>query len=375
MSPKPSLGTTDLALPPWLAAAWHALQKMRGAGRLPHALLIVGPAGVGKRRLVERLAGSLLCPSLGPDAEPCGRCQDCRLLGAGTHPDLVRVGPDPQGKSDEIRVASIRDLIESEGLTPTRGARKVICIDPAERMNPSAANALLKTLEEPSPGTLFCLVTERAHLLPATVRSRCQRLPLGLPDEAQALDWLAGRVGVGDPRLLLRLAHGAPLRALALADAAWLARRDAAFAAFLAIGQGRSDPVAEAQGWSDLVPRVSLEWLGGWVSDLLRLAADPGVGYVSHPDKRGALAELAARLDAPAAHRYLQRVLRARASQDSTLNPQMLHEGLLIGWAELAAGLGSQPGDTPGGRSSGPSGRRPGRPGQPSEMSWASATQ
>jgi DNA polymerase-3 subunit delta' len=248
----------------------------------------------------------------------------------------VRVGPDPEGKSDEIKVGSIRDLIESEGLTPTRGAHKLISIDPADRMNPSAANALLKTLEEPAPGTLFCLITERAYLLPATVRSRCQRLALGLPDEAGALGWLAGRIKTGDPALLLRLAHGAPLRALGLADEALLARRDAAFAGFLAVGQGERDPVAEAQAWSDLGPRVSLDWLGGWVSDLLRLRTDGAAGYLSNPDKRGALVRLTGRLDLLAGHRYLQRILRARASQDSPLNPQLLHESLLIDWAHLA---------------------------------------
>lgn len=324
------------AAPPWLETHWGALQRARDAGRLPHALLIAGPAGVGKRLLADLLARSLLCHEAGADGLPCGRCQDCHLVGVGNHPDLVRVGPDPEGKSDEIKVGSIRELVESEGLTPTRGPHKVVFIDPADRMNPSAANALLKTLEEPAAGTLFCLVTERAYLLPATVRSRCQCIALGLPDEAQALGWLAGRLKGSDAQLLLRLAHGAPLRALALADADLLARREAACAGFLAVGQGTRDPVAEAQAWGDLAPRVSLEWLGGWVSDLVRLATDGGAPYLGNPDKRDALARLAAGLDLGAGHRYLQRVLRARASQDNPLNPQLLHEALLIDWARVA---------------------------------------
>ncbi len=332
-----TLTTSPVAAPPpWLAPHWAALQRTRASGRLPHALLIAGPAGVGKRLLADLLIRSLLCQAPGSDSLPCGTCQDCRLCAAGNHPDLVRLGPDPEGKSDEIKVAGIRDLVESEGLTPSRGPHKVILIDPAERMNPSAANALLKTLEEPAPGTLFCLIAERVHLLPATVRSRCQRLILGLPQEDQALGWLGGRVAGRDPRLLLRLAHGAPLRALALADADLLARRDTACAGFVAVGQGGRDPVAEAQAWGDLSPRVSLEWLGGWVSDLLRLAADGRAAYLSNPDKREALAVLAARLDPQAGHRYLQRVLAARASQDNPLNPQLLHEALLIDWAYLA---------------------------------------
>jgi DNA polymerase-3 subunit delta' len=328
--------TPPLALPPWLAGQWASLQRARGAGRLPHALLIAGPAGVGKRLLLEQFARSLLCSRPDPSGLPCGSCQDCHLVRLGNHPDLLRVGPDPDGKSDDIKVGSIRDMIESEGLTPTRGSHKFIAIDPAERMNPSAANALLKTLEEPAPGTLFCLVTERAYLLPATVRSRCQRLVLGLPEEGEALAWLAGRVKGHDPALLLRLARGAPLRALALADEALLARRDAAFAGFVAVGQGGRDPLTEAHAWGDLGPRVSLEWLGGWVSDLLRLQEDRTAAYLNNPDKRDALVSLTGRLDPQAGHRYLQRVLRLRAAQDNPLNPQLLHEALLIDWAHVA---------------------------------------
>jgi DNA polymerase-3 subunit delta' len=322
------------ALPPWLASHWVSLQRARAAGRLPHALLLAGPAGVGKRRLADLLVWSLLCSDPRPDGLPCGRCADCRLNQAGTHPDLVRLGPDPDGKSDEIKVGGIRDLIESEGLTSSRGIHKLILIDPADRMNPSAANALLKTLEEPAPGTLFCLISERPHALAATVRSRCQRLTLGLPDEAEALDWLVGQMPGSDARLLLRLAHGAPLRALGLADSALLTRRDTAFAGFVAVGEGRRDPVAEAQAWGDLGPKTTLEWLGGWVSDLLRLTAD-GAAYLGNPDKREPLLALAARLDPKEGHRYLQRILCRRASQDAPLNPQLLHEALLIDWAQV----------------------------------------
>ncbi len=334
---------TLAAPPPWLAPQWATLQRARAAGRLPHALLIAGPAGVGKRLLADLLMRSLLCTAPGPDGQPCGQCADCRLNQAGTHPDLVRLGPDPDGKSDEIKVASVRDLIDSEGLTPTRGVHKLILVDPADRMNPSAANALLKTLEEPASGTLFCLLSERPHALAATVRSRCQRLVLSLPDEALAMNWLAGQIRGGDLRLLLRLAHGAPLRALGLADPTLLARRDTAFAGFVDVGQGRRDPVAEAQSWGDLGPRISLEWLGGWVSDLLRLTAVgvsagavDGAAHLGNPDKRQALSLLASRLNPEEGHRYLQRILRRRASQDTPLNPQLLHEALLIDWAHVA---------------------------------------
>ena len=178
---------------------------------------------------------------------------------------------------------------------------------------------------------------------PICSRPRCAAAasawPWACPGEDQALAWLQPRVKGGDPRLLLRLAHGAPLRALTLGDPALLARREAAFAGFLAVGQGTRDPVAEAQAWSDLSPRVSLEWLGGWLSDLLRLHADRGwrtwvIPTSARPWPRWRVASVAACI--AAGHRYLQRVLRARATQDNPLNPQLLHESLLIDWAHLA---------------------------------------
>ncbi len=273
------------SLPPWLLSPWSALQGARRANRFPHALLLTGPLGVGKRLLVEALARSLLCPRTDARGFACGQCPDCLLLAAGTHPDLVRVGPDEETKSGEIRVDAIRALAGTEGLTAHRGGWKLILIDPAHRMNVSAANALLKTLEEPAPSTLMCLVSEQPSRLTATIRSRCQALHLALPVEAEALAWLTPQVRGLNATTLLHLAHGAPLRALELADKERLAVREKLFAGFVAVAQGQRDPLAEAAAWNEADPALLLDWLSGWLSDLLRLAGARGPAPAEIPAK------------------------------------------------------------------------------------------
>lgn len=377
------------SLPPWLLSPWSALQGARRANRFPHALLLTGPLGVGKRLLVEALARSLLCPRTDARGFACGQCPDCLLLAAGTHPDLVRVGPDEETKSGEIRVDAIRALAGTEGLTAHRGGWKLILIDPAHRMNISAANALLKTLEEPAPSTLMCLVSEQPSRLPATIRSRCQALRLALPAEAEALAWLTPQVRGLGAATLLHLAHGAPLRALELADPERLAARDKLFAGFVAVAQGQRDPLTEAAAWNEANPALLLDWLSGWLSDLLRLAGarGPVPGEIStgmpakvppempasvpaavpakvpakvtgavpataagggqspttatprliNSDKRAALTTLAARVAPAAGHRLLRRIWQAGGGDTSNLNRLLLYETWLLDWAHLTS--------------------------------------
>ncbi len=324
---------------PWTRAAWERLWQGRQLGRMPHALLLCGPLGVGKRVFAEALIRALLCSAPRSDGLACGACQDCHLLAIGGHPDRLTLGLDPEGTGNEIRVESARELLDSEALTPHRGQRKVVLIDPAHRLNRSAANSLLKTLEEPCPTTTMILVTEDPGRLPATVRSRCQKVSLQRPSEDEALTWLAPRVDGQDGRLLLRLAQGAPLRALALLEDGLLAQREERLTGLRAVLRGARDPVNEANAWLDAKPGLLFEWLGSWISDLLRLAIDPACPYLSNPDKRMDLRQLAPELDLAATHRYLQRVLQARARVESNINKQLLYESLLIDLARLGSGI------------------------------------
>lgn len=202
------------AFAPWLQRAWQQAVEALAGGRLAHGLLICGPALLGKRALAERLAQRVLCLQPQDDAA-CGQCRSCRLFeartpadpaeqrpdgtpahpfGLPTHPDLYLVGHavnERTGKPrSEIVIDQIRDLSSRLALTPQFGRAQVAIVDPAEAINHAAANALLKTLEEPQPSRYLWLLSAQPARLPATIRSRCQRLELRLPPPGEAADWL-----------------------------------------------------------------------------------------------------------------------------------------------------------------------------------------
>lgn len=230
---------------PWLQQPLQdALARARS-----HALLVQGPAGVGQLELAVKLAQSWLCETAAPGEPACNQCPSCKLFASGTHPDFQLLLPEaleaparealglpfeePDAKagkakpSKEIKVEAVRNLLAFAQATSARGKAKVVVIFPAEALNGVAANALLKTLEEPSGLLRFALAShDSASLLP-TIRSRCQPLPLALPERAAALAWLASK-GVEGAEGLLDATGGRPQQALAwsedgLTDAAWQA--------------------------------------------------------------------------------------------------------------------------------------------------------
>ena len=200
---------------PWQAAARGRLAGALAGGRMPHALLLHGADGLGKERFAATLAAALLCGRPAPDLMPCGACADCLLSRAGSHPDLHWLRRPEDRKS--IGVDAVRDACEQLGMTSLRGGYRVAIVSPADLMTTSAQNAFLKTLEEPAPRTVLVLVTARPSRLAATLRSRCQRIEIPRPTEADGLAWLRSQLGLEPPRDLLALAGGAPLRAVVLA--------------------------------------------------------------------------------------------------------------------------------------------------------------
>ena len=195
---------------PWHQANWSALP--RDLGRLPHALLLHGPTGVGKLAFGVQLAQALLCQQPGTELMACGHCRNCGLLSAGNHPDFNRVGPLEPRKP--ITVDQIRAIGEFMALRPHTAPRKVTLIAPADAMNLNAVNSLLKVLEEPPPGGVLLLVSSHPMRLAATVRSRCAAIRFFLPPPPEALSWLGSQDTDTDRHAqALALASGAPLTA------------------------------------------------------------------------------------------------------------------------------------------------------------------
>jgi DNA polymerase-3 subunit delta' len=324
------------ALLPWQTAA--AEQALRGRARWPHALLITGRRGIGKRRLAVQFAKALLCEQPRSDGSACGTCASCGYLAAGAHPDLRLVEPverDEEGNAkrlDAILVDRIRELTDFAQLTSHRQRAKVALIAPAEAMNPAAANALLKTLEEPPPATYLLLVSDQWGRLPPTIVSRCRVLQAPEPDRAAAAAWLAAQ-GVERAELLLAEAGGAPLIALALADPAVQRERDALLDALA--HPDRLSPVSygariDAYPKDERGARLAdtVYWLLAWTSDLAAVASG-GVPRFN-PDRRDALAGLAARVARVGLFRYYRSLLRQRELLGHPLQPRLVAEALLF---------------------------------------------
>ncbi|HXX85693.1 MAG TPA: DNA polymerase III subunit delta' [Casimicrobiaceae bacterium] len=339
----PDQDTTWQPLPPWQHAV--VADMLAGRARWPHAVLIGGREGLGKRRLAMHLARALLCEAPGADGEACGACVSCRLVESRSHPDLRLVEPvtyDEEGnatKTDNIGVDRVRELTAFAQLSSHRRVAKVAVIVPAEALNAAAANALLKTLEEPPPATYLLLVSHQPGRLPATIVSRCRRLPVGEPEPAAANAWLAAH-GVADPGAALARAGGAPLLALELAQPEAQQGLEALIAdlsyperlSAVAVG-ARLDAVPKDDRGAELAHL--LYWMLTWATDLAAVASGGEPRF--HPDRRQALFVLAARVARVPLFRYYQKLLHHRALLAHPLQPRLVAEALLLEYRSLFA--------------------------------------
>jgi len=247
---------------PWLAPAFERLQAARRAERLGHAWLIAGPSGIGKLNLALAAARQLLHDAAAPP-QPLGPAEALAALGSRYAPvdhdaDLHWIHPE-EDKST-VSVEQIRDLIDTISLTAHGGAAKVVVIEPAEAMTAPAANALLKTLEEPSGDAYLFLLSSQPDRLPQTIRSRCQRLDIRRPTPTALAAWL----GVTDPTVVAeawQMAGGAPLRVAALISHSEPNNNNVLRTTLSALSQDKADPLAVADTWVKGDPELALTWL------------------------------------------------------------------------------------------------------------------
>ncbi len=333
---------------------WHRAPLARLLGeraRLPHAMLIHGAPGIGKVEFARAMAAGALCESP-REGLACGTCASCHWFSQGNHPDFREVVPEVDAQEDEaegdagakpdkaksvvIKIDQIRAITDFMSLTTHRGGFRVLMLHPGDALHPNAANALLKTLEEPPPHTLILLVSAYpARLLP-TIRSRCRLLGLAAPETGEALVWLREQ-SVDDPESALAAAGGAPLlaRDLAQPEEAELRRR---LVAELSKPSG-----ADALGFAASIDRPRVErfvyWLQTWVNDLLlvRLANAPR----HHVASAAALSARAKSANVEALFELDRELADARRLASHPLNPRLLAEHLLMAYNR--ATLGAKP--------------------------------
>lgn len=340
-----------MTLYPWQGEAWTQLQAMRA--RLPHAILFHGAAGTGKADFIEAFAQSLLCENVRPDGHACGACASCGWFVQHNHPDYRRVRPealeddpaagDDEGEgerkskstkapSKEIKIEQIRALADFMNISTHRQGLRVVVLYPAEALNTPASNALLKTLEEPPPGTVFLLSSNSLDRLLPTILSRCRKFALPLPAHDQALAWLKAQ-SVPDADSWLREQGGAPLAALA--ESAHGSREELdVLLQFLA----RPAPdgalrAAEKLAKAELPGLVA--WTQRWLYDVVSYKLAGTIRY--YPRYQKELAALAGRAQTGNLLRAVKSMNERRAVADHPLSAKLFVEDLLLEYTSCCA--------------------------------------
>jgi DNA polymerase-3 subunit delta' len=319
---------------PWQQGLW---QQLSSRPRHAHAYLLHGPAGIGKRILAENLVHLLLCQRPA-EGKACGQCKACQLLAAGTHPDFFLLEPEEPEKP--IRVDQVRELVGFVVQTAQLGGRKVVLLEPAEAMNLNAANALLKSLEEPSGDTVLLLITHQPSRLLPTIKSRCVQQACPQPTAEQARTWLAGSLpdeSVEALDELLVLAGGSPLTALRLQGQGVREQRAQVVDGVKKLLKQQVAPGQLAESWNAVPLALLFDWFCDWSLLILRyqLARDEeGLGLT---DMRKVVQYLAEKSTQPKVLAMQDWLLlqRQKVLNKANLNRALLLEALLVQWASL----------------------------------------
>lgn len=310
------------------------LQSSLTLDRLPHALLFTGPQQIGKRTLALALAAALTCQAA---AKPCGQCRSCRNIARGSHADVRTVQVDAGDTSREgvLKIDQIRELQREAALAPMEAPYKIFILREIERANLPAANALLKTLEEPPPQVILLLTSARPHSLLPTIISRCQVLPLRPLPLDQVVHALMKRWGAEPQQanLLARLSAGRLGWAVQrLTDGRAWEERAHRLADIRALAtQGRLDRLAYAELLSrtpSTVQPTLLLWTAWWRDLLLIQQGCPD--YVSNIDQVDDLIQQAMRFNPVQVRGFLARLQAAPVQLNQNVNTRLLLEALLL---------------------------------------------
>lgn len=312
--------SSPVVLPPypWQAAQWQQFTELFISNLMPHAFIVSAQSGLGIEKFALAMGQFVLCAK--PNADQlCGSCKACLLLKAGSHPDLKIIVPEE--KSDQLKVDQVREVNNFLAQTSQQGTWKVVILDPAHAMNPSAANALLKNLEEPAQKTLFILVTTQAQKILPTLRSRCRQFTISPADIELATTWLINK-GVKNAQELLAYLGNYPLDVLDWYTNGRLNIQQKTISAVQMLLAGKLTAGALAKQCSDLAAEDFIVVLNHWLEDELRRAS-------CEDEDKGGLTLL---------FRFSDRLRQKRALLESTanINATLVVDEIVLDLAALA---------------------------------------
>lgn len=327
---------------PWQNELWQHLQELRS--RLPHALLFKGAAGVGKLDLALNFAQSLLCETPLAQGIACETCSSCHWFSQDSHPDFRLIQPDALSAADdasekeggkkpsrEISVDQIRALSSFANLSAHCGGYRVVLIHPAEAMNNNSANALLKTLEEPSENLLFILVSHKPQQLLPTILSRCLSFAVPMPTREQGVAWLKQH-DVVDAETKLAQVGFAPLEALHWENDV-AATEEHKLLLQAAKQSNQFDALALADQLQRVAPIQIIQFLQQWCYDLTSFKLTSCIRY--NPEQIEIIEKISKDIALVELLRYQKELYVAKREAFHPLNPKLLFESLFLSYRQL----------------------------------------
>ena len=325
---------------PWHETQWQLLQAQYRRQAVHHALLFVGPSGLGKLDCAKSFIQLLLCSQVSADSSiACGQCQSCHWYKEGSHPDYFNL--TLQDKAKTIKVEQIRQLKEALSQTSHQSGYQTVLVQPADALSQASANALLKTLEEPSGKVVFILVTDHKDRLPATIISRCQMIPFRMDQLDLAKQWLQQQPDIDSASIdvLLRAAHGSPLLALEYASCDYQQTRDALLLQLQKLSQNQLDPVVVAVAMAKQDVVLLLAIFIALLSDMLKQYLQVADNHAIYQDCLPQLQQFSAQISLAKLFRCFEVASQTRAllQGNTGINVQLALESILIDWIGLTA--------------------------------------
>ncbi|HHJ19961.1 MAG TPA: DNA polymerase III subunit delta' [Gammaproteobacteria bacterium] len=318
---------------PWQQVQWQQLQQRREQGALPHAILLMGQAGLGLDYFARLFAQSLICTEVNAQSESCGHCHACLQFSQGVYADYKHVGL-LEDKS-RILVDQVRELSDFLALTKNSEGYKVVVISPADKMNINAANSLLKNLEEPSGKVIILLVASHLHGLPATIKSRCQMLKFTKPDHAVAMNWLQAR-GLKNAEQALQLAQGAPCLAVSQADPVHFEQYTVVMDGALGMVRGQQSLSQLRKVWSKCEIERLVSWSLALLRDCIRAVSQVTEANFENHYYLEQLRGVSSLLDLAALFKAHDHLAQLGERLDHPLNADLLLDDVLLTWQALA---------------------------------------